>query len=94
MVILIRLPPHTLVGTCLAAARSRHGSGCPPQAAASIHYRVAASLPRGEGKHVAGFTLLTPKNILLLKGFAVNEKHKTLAFPAGEGVASSCGGDG
>ena len=66
MVTLIRLPPHTLVGT----------------------------FPHGEGKHVVCFTLLTPKNILLIKGFAVNEKHKTLAFPAGEGVASSCGGDG
>ena len=66
-VTLIRLPPHSLVGT----------------------------FPRGDGENVVCFcSAYNPKNILIPIGFYDNEKHKTLAFPAGEGVASSCGGDG
>ena len=51
----------------------RHACGVPPS-------------PKGKASTWSVFTLCITANTLILKGFARNEKHKPLAFPAGEGA--------
>ena len=51
----------------------RHAYGAPPS-------------PKGKASTWSVFTLFITANTLIQKGFARSEKHKPLAFPAGEGA--------